>query len=180
MVIMKHCIERKTINSEEPEEIIVYRSITDLISPKLKSDDSLLFQKLADNVFQQTISPLQKKHNIDDKFFSNFIKTEKLQLNDRLLEKVIEAHEMIFTQAAIALVGESLSGKSTILRFIVHLFQQQLMLNNGKSNDVHIGNEMSSRGLLLHFSFYLIFFSRICERNVSEFKAFVWRLRLRQ
>lgn len=143
MLIMKNCVEQKlqlTEDDNQSEEEIIYHSFINSIGSKLKSSDLELFTSTIQNLFTtENISNSKPVHKtFDEHYFSEFIHSENLQLSANFHRKIIETYERVFNQSGVALVGNPFTGKSTILKLLIYIFQQESGMNEEKK-DIQIG-----------------------------------------
>lgn len=176
MQILKNCVERKMKSIDEDnqtDEEIIYQTFIDSISSKLKSTDLELFTNTIKNLFiAENVFPFKKSHeSLDEHFFMEFIHSENLQLSKHFHQKVIETYERIFNQSGIAIVGHPFTGKSTILKFLIYIFQHDSELND-TTEHIQIGILTTYDETTTIIDKNFIHF-RICQSKINRFTAFV-------
>ncbi|XP_053593840.1 dynein axonemal heavy chain 7-like [Microplitis demolitor] len=112
--IIKTAVGLKFEFPEESEDFLILRSLIDVTLPMLLEKDIIIFQKFIQDIFPTSLpspnyDPLMKALN-------QVAQAEGLHVHEIFQLKIIQIFEMMYMRHAFVVVGESLGGKTTILR----------------------------------------------------------------
>ncbi|XP_058790035.1 dynein axonemal heavy chain 7-like [Phymastichus coffea] len=127
--IVKTAAKLKFVYPEEEEKIIILRVVVDINISQFIGDDIIIFESILEQCFPSVVLP-PTNHDHLLEVVKNVCAAQQLSVHSALKLKVIQLYEMIHLKQAIILVGETYSGKSTIL----HVLMESLLCMNEQDN----------------------------------------------
>ncbi|XP_034942678.1 dynein heavy chain 7, axonemal-like, partial [Chelonus insularis] len=134
-MIIKTAINLKFKFSYLDDEMIIVRSLMDIYLPCFPNDKVIIFQELLESYFpqiiQSTSSLLTNNYTTLLKVLEQIMEKNNLEFHELFKLKIIQLFEMIFIKNGLIILGESLSGKTTI----IETFIKCLSILNNNDND---------------------------------------------
>ncbi|CCW70167.1 unnamed protein product [Phytomonas sp. Hart1] len=117
ILVMAGALKRNDAN--EKEDMLLIRAIRDANVPKFLRDDNILFMALVRDLFPSV--KIEECHNellLD--YIQRIMEKEGLQIVDGMITKTIQLYNTLEVRHGLMLVGQSLSGKSAVIRTLQH------------------------------------------------------------
>ena len=129
----------------QEEQILLLRSLIDLNMSQFVGNDIIIFQSIINKSFSGIALPPPNYDTLLDAV-EKICASENLSIHDAFKLKIIQLYEMIHLQQAIVMVGDSSSGKSTILRILLEALL--LMHEDNQDNNFKVDCEVINPGAL--------------------------------
>lgn len=131
-LILKIAICLKEQFPDEEENILIVRALIDVNMSKFTELEISIFQGILNDIFPDVSLP-NPNLKLFLETFEEICQKYSLNTNANFKLKVIQIFEMIYAQNGIIIIGEPLSGKSTVLKIlkeILNLIDEQIVLEN--------------------------------------------------
>lgn len=115
-----------------PPDVLLLRSMNEMVLPKLVAEDELLFGQLAGNFFPDT--PYEYSEDDFAGRLGQVASTRSLCCSEQFVKKCTQFYQVQRTQQAIILVGEPGAGKTAVWKSAI----QALKLDDGVDNIVFV------------------------------------------
>lgn len=134
-IVLRVSANRLLTHPNESEENLIYRSLLDVNTPKIKANDMPLFKSIIDDLFPKSTAE-EKTYNWLREAFEHNCSVKQYQPIETLYEKLVETYEMSRYRQGVMLIGNPYTGKSFVLKTLTDVVIAENKLQN---NDMDIG-----------------------------------------
>ncbi|XP_066284547.1 dynein axonemal heavy chain 3-like isoform X3 [Branchiostoma lanceolatum] len=107
----------KLRHPDQPENVLVLRSINEVNLPKFLSHDIPLFEGIISDLFPGVVMPKRDLGSLETGLISN-IRSRGLQPVPWFIEKIVQIYEMILVRHGLMIVGDPLGGKTSAFKVL--------------------------------------------------------------
>lgn len=113
----------KKIHGKLSEEQIILKSMIDLFQPKLTDQDATIFDMICQDLFPGIVLPDITNETLNT-LLQQQLEKRNLQAPSWFLNKILQIYEMQFICTGIAIIGDSMSGKTTAWQILAETLKE--------------------------------------------------------
>ncbi|KAL7709827.1 dynein heavy chain cytosolic putative [Lotmaria passim] len=115
ILVMAGSLKRQSPN--EREDMLLIRAMRDANVPKFLRDDTTLFMALVNDLFP-TVAMEEKPNTLLLDYMTRQLVDDGLQVVEGMVTKAMQLYDTLVVRHGVMLVGQTFSGKSTVLRTV--------------------------------------------------------------